>query len=492
MFFNSLQYAAFFATVFLLVFTFRNRVPVRNLILLLAGYFFYACWDWRFVGLLMFSTLLDYVCGRLLDPGDIPMGDPRLSTRRRKWVVAVSVGLNLLILGFFKYFNFFADSAVALLGAMGIEAHHMTLRVILPVGISFYTFQSISYSVEVYRARLRPEHNLLTFAVYVGFFPQLVAGPIERPFQLLPQMSRPSVITWDKLWSGFFLICWGLVKKVVFANNAATIANACFNLFDANPAISGNATPSAGATMIGIYAFALQIYCDFSAYTDIARGSARCMGFELMENFNLPYLATNPSDFWRRWHISLSSWLRDYVYIPLGGNRKGNARTYVNLMLTMVIGGLWHGAAWTFVLWGAFHGALLCAHRAIEPTLSRLVRPQTPFGVAAWRVVRVIFFFHLVCFGWLLFRAQSLEQVGAMLAALARPVGDTVGSREVVALGLMLALMVLAHVIKMRANDNYVLFRMPVPVRAVVYAGLIFAFLFFGDYGGETFIYFQF
>ena len=485
--FNSLYFAIFFAIVFSLTALLRNRVTPRNLVLLAASYLFYGWWDWRFLSLLWISTLFDYWCARVLDrrlEGREPGTEAR--PRSDKAFLIASMALNLGFLGFFKYFNFFVDSAEASLAWMGFKAHLPTLKVILPVGISFYTFQSMSYVIDVYRGTMRAERSLLTFALYIAFFPQLVAGPIERATTLVPQLRRPNVITLPRVYSGAYLIAWGLIKKVVIADNVAHVADAAF----------AARNPSGGTALLGIYAFAIQIYCDFSGYTDVARGAARAMGFELMRNFDLPYFATNPSDFWRRWHISLSTWLRDYVYIPLGGNRKGPARTYVNLMLTMVLGGLWHGAAWTFVLWGAFHGLMLCVHRAAQPYLRRWVDPQGPFSRRAWYFVRAFLFFQLVCLGWLLFRAASMGQVVRMLAAIWH--GATTIDPRVLGPGLLAvfvacaAVLLLVQLVQFVSKNHDVIWRLPVPVRAVLYAAGILAFVLFGEYGGESFIYFQF
>jgi D-alanyl-lipoteichoic acid acyltransferase DltB (MBOAT superfamily) len=284
--------------------------------------------------------------------------------------------------------------------------------------------------------------------------------------------------------SGWYLIGAGLFKKVVLADNAALVADKVFGAHD----------PAGITSILGVYAFAIQIFCDFSGYTDIARGSARLLGLELMDNFDHPYFATNPSDFWRRWHISLSTWLRDYLYIPLGGNRKGPARTYFNLMATMTLGGLWHGAAWNFVIWGVFHGALLCAHRLASPWLERVVRPRAGWQTTAWLLVRIAVFFQITCVGWLIFRAHSAGQIGQMLGSLLRPRLDreVLHDTDILALaacGLTLLLMELAH---MAGRERHFMFRWPVPARAVVYAAGILGFILFGNYQGVQFIYFQF
>tara|TARA_R110001592_G_scaffold87648_3_gene258827 strand:+ start:264 stop:1841 length:1578 start_codon:yes stop_codon:yes gene_type:complete len=330
---------------------------------------------------------------------------------RRKFLVTVSVVANLGILGFFKYFNFFAEGMSDIFQTLFHTAPTpWTLEVILPVGISFYTFQTMSYTIDVYRKEMDSSDSLLDFATYVAFFPQLVAGPIERGKHLLPQFTRSRSASWEDWRSGMWLIGWGLFKKMVVADNMATIVNSVFQPYDT---LTTTAVPADGLTcLIAVYAFAFQIYADFSGYSDIARGTARLMGFDLMLNFNLPYFSTSPSAFWQRWHISLSSWLRDYLYVPLGGNRKGPRRTYVNLMLTMLLGGLWHGAAWTFVLWGAYQGALLVVYRFFSAP-KELVK--APYWLT---LAKGLVMFQFVCIGWLIFRARNVTTIGLFLQSI--------------------------------------------------------------------------
>ncbi|MCL4123644.1 UNVERIFIED_CONTAM: hypothetical protein GTU68_011358, partial [Idotea baltica] len=338
MLFNSFVFWIFFGVVFALYFRLRHRE--QNLLLLIASYFFYGCWDWRFLGLISLSTFIDYFIGKAVGESE--------SQKTKKWLVGLSMVSNLSILGFFKYYGFFATELEQLLTSIGAPIMMPTFYVILPVGISFYTFQTMSYTIDVYRGDCEACDSFLDFAVYVSFFPQLVAGPIERAKHFLPQVIAPRTITADHFKQGLLLIAVGMFRKVVIADNMAPIANAIF---------ASNVDDLSGAEiLLGVYAFAFQIYGDFSGYSAIARGIAKWMGFDLMVNFRMPYFATTPSDFWQRWHISLSQWLRDYVYIPLGGNRFGTLMTYRNLLLTMLIGGLWHGANWTFIIWGAFHG----------------------------------------------------------------------------------------------------------------------------------------
>jgi D-alanyl-lipoteichoic acid acyltransferase DltB (MBOAT superfamily) len=393
MLFNSTVFLQFFAAFLLLYFLCRNSLLTRNLLIVAASWLFYGWWDYRFLALLIFSGCFDFAAGLLIARA----GD----SRRRKAFLAASVAVNLSLLDFFKYFDFFLGSLATLLTALHLPVHFRTLGIILPVGISFYTFQSLSYVIDVYRGQLQPTRSLLQYLAFVSFFPQLVAGPIQRGHQLLPQLARTLTINLEMLTEGLWLILWGLFKKVVVADNLAPLVEMVFD----NPASTGP------AVLGGTLAFAFQIYCDFSGYSDMARGLARVLGFDVTSNFNLPYFATDPRDFWRRWHITLSSWLRDYLYISLGGNRRGPTRTAVNLLLTMLLGGLWHGAAWNYVLWGAWHGLGLMVTRRWQDRSGGQAR-----ALPGWLAGPLTFLF--VLFGWLIFRAGSLQRVGTMTAAL--------------------------------------------------------------------------
>ncbi|HWH71576.1 MAG TPA: MBOAT family protein [Candidatus Sulfotelmatobacter sp.] len=391
MLFNSNEFLVFFAlfcTAYVLV---RNSLAARNRLIVVASYVFYGSWDYRFAGLLLLTSGLDFTLARLIEGTG--------TDRRRRALLAASVGLNLGVLALFKYFNFFRESLEGLLSTWGVESHWKGWQIVLPIGISFYTFQSMSYVVDVYRRRMPASRDLIQFLAYVSFFPQLVAGPIERGTHLLPQFNRPLPIRAADLEAGVWLIIWGLFKKVVLADNLAPLVELVYQ----------HAAPAGPMVVLGTIAFALQIYCDFSGYSDIACGLARLFGFNLMLNFNLPYLATSLRDFWRRWHISLSTWLRDYLYVPLGGSRGGEGRTYLNLGITMLLGGLWHGAALTFLLWGLWHGLGLMANRWWE---QRGIGRKLP-SWSGWLVTQA-----LVLYGWLLFRANSLDQVLQMTRAL--------------------------------------------------------------------------
>ncbi len=473
MLFNSLIFPAFFAVVYGLYLLLRRHLRAQNAMLLAASYVFYGWWDWRFCGLLLASTAIDYAIGRALERAE--------DGRRRKWLLAASVGANLTILGFFKYFNFFYDSVAGGFERLGFEPPDLALQVLLPVGISFYTFQTLSYTIDLYRRRVPVCRDFLGFALYVAFFPQLVAGPIERAKHLLPQILSPRTVRWRDVDLGLWLILWGFFKKLVIADNLALVANEVFN---------NHAEHSGVNILIGALAFTGQIYCDFSGYTDIARGTARLMGFDIMLNFKLPYFALNPSDFWRRWHVSLSSWLRDYLYIPLGGNRGGALKTYRNLLLTMLLGGLWHGAAWNFVIWGLFHGLLLIAYRPFTKHDADYAPRLTP-GVAAKLFAQWALMFSFTVVGWIIFRAESAQQIGDMLTSIGP--GTTVETKR---MGLVLVLcwapLVAMQLVQHHKRDLTWPIGLASPIRGLFYAALAAGIALFAVRESVEFIYFQF
>jgi alginate O-acetyltransferase complex protein AlgI len=383
--FNSLDFALFFPAVFIAYALARGNWTLRKALLLGASYLFYMAWNPPFVVLLMGSTLLDFTAGRrIAATQQVPV--------RRAWLLASCVG-NLGVLAFFKYSDFLLSNLWWAVGPQ-VEYPDLVRDLVLPLGISFYTFQSLGYTIDVYRGRQAPARSALDFAVYVAFFPQLVAGPIIRCGDFLPQLRDNSSASAEEISSGLNQMVRGFAKKLLGADLLAVYVDAVYD-----------APGSFGALnhLLAVYAYAFQIYFDFSGYTDIAIGAARTLGFRVPPNFRLPYLACGPADFWTRWHISLSSWLRDYLYIPLGGSRGSPRATYLNLAITMLLGGLWHGAAWGFVMWGAFHGAWLAIHRA-------LFRERTLFAVPRW--VSRLATFHLVCIGWVFFRAQTLTRAG--------------------------------------------------------------------------------
>ena len=466
--FNSIEFFAFLLVVLAVYW----RLPTRgqNRFLLAASYLFYGWWDWRFLGLLLLSTMVDFAVGRFLGRHDGEAG--------RKKALTASLVTNLVILGFFKYFGFFADSLTQTLDTVGLDVLAPSVNVVLPVGISFYTFQSMSYTFDVYRRELDPVDNVFDFALYVSYFPQLVAGPIERATRLMPQLltprSRPSS---DRVFSGVALIVIGLTKKVVIADVAAGLVTEQFGAAD-----------SAGGLelLIAVYAFALQIYGDFSGYSDIARGVSRLLGIELIVNFEQPYLSTSITDFWRRWHISLSNWLRDYLYIPLGGNRKGARRTTINLMLTMLLGGLWHGAAWTFVVWGALHGTYLVVERRLNIATDRA---PTSLGGLAQLVVT----FHLVCLSWIFFRADGFGQAADVLTGIVTMRGgpiplEAIGNILIPTAGLTLLL----DLAQRRFRDEVGVARFHPALQGAFYSVAVVLVLLNSGTAPVPFVYFQF
>ena len=467
MIFNSLQFAVFFIIVYALYLGLEHKW--QNRMLLVASYIFYGAWDWRFLSLIFISTVLDYICGIIIDGSR--------DKKRRKLFLILSILGNLSILGFFKYFDFFAQSLQGLLGFFGFSIQPHFLHIILPVGISFYTFQTMSYTIDIYRKELKPTRKFFDFALFVAFFPQLVAGPIERAKHLLPQILAPRKLNLDKIYKGFYLIFWGLFLKIFIADNLAEIVD---------PVFISNAPYNGIQVLLSVYAFSFQIFCDFAGYSSIARGLGKVMGFDIMLNFNLPYFATNPREFWRRWHISLSTWLRDYLYIPLGGNKKGSAKTYRNIAITMLLGGLWHGAAWTFVIWGAYQGVLLIIHRLIEPWLKRI---KMNF------VVRLVFFFHLLCLGWLIFRAESMSQVFNMLHSLIFNFHLSPDIRlefTVAKMAFYLFILIAVQSLQFKKDDQMIILKGSRPVRFAFYYACLLLMMIFAALGQNQFIYFQF
>ncbi|MEG2698519.1 MAG: MBOAT family O-acyltransferase [Ruthenibacterium sp.] len=491
MLFNSWQYAVFLPLVLLLYWALPRRY--RWVLLLCASYYFYMSWNAKLVVLIATTTLTSYVAARGIAAAK--------SARAKKIWLASACGISLGMLFFFKYFNFFSHSVTALLRAVSLPVSDFTLRLMLPVGISFYTFQTLSYVVDVYRGTLLPEKHLGIYALYVSFFPQLVAGPIERAVNLLPQFREehhPDAGEWA--W-GLRMIVFGLFKKVVLADYLAQFVNLVYN------DVQGK-TPM--MYLLTTVMFTLQVYCDFSGYSDVALGSARLLGFRLMENFNTPYFATSIRDFWGRWHISLSSFLRDYIYIPLGGSRRGAVRTCINLLLTFLASGLWHGAMWTYVLWGCLHGVYQITGRLTEPGRARL-RGRLHIDPAAhwYRAWQMLFTFGLVCVALVLFRANSLPDAllifSRLPGAVIHPVQNLVGACGVLGITAGAAVRILISVgalflydvVRFRSGDPFLLLQQKkAPLRVLVSYGLALCVLLAAfttpEGAAVEFIYFQF
>lgn len=462
MFFNSLTFALFLPTVLVLFWVIPRSW--RTGLLVLASYVFYGWWDVRFLSLIVISTFVDFVCGRR-----IHLAADRAPRRRWLWL---SLCVNLGILGFFKYWGFFVDSASSFLVTIGADAGLTTLGIVLPVGISFYTFQTISYTVDIYRRELEPEPSLLRFALFVSFFPQLVAGPIERARRLLPQLRTFPDRVDDVDWSGSAaLIFRGLFRKVVIADGVAPLVNEVFSKPDVYSGVS---------IAMAVVGFSLQIYGDFGGYTDIARGVARLFGVDLIVNFRAPYRAHGFSEFWRRWHISLSTWLRDYLYIPLGGNRQGPGRTHLNLMVTMLLGGLWHGAGWGFVIWGGLHGAYLI----VEQWYSAIQKAKGTHLLPASLV------FIVVSLTWIPFRAPDFEAGMAIFNGLFSSAGSHIAVAPLT-VGILGILTMIIDDFDERGIVDPVR-KAPEYIRGFAYGLGFVAALLFASQSAIPFIYFQF
>ncbi|MAX23621.1 MAG: membrane-bound O-acyltransferase family protein [Phycisphaeraceae bacterium] len=541
--FNSIEFLIFLPTVYLLYRLLNLRL--QNVMLLAASYLFYGWWDERFLFLIVLSTAIDFSSGIMIDEGKLTRRDrakasawtllsaiaflginwqapewaakfqntvgwqycgyvlglviagnalypllAKLPKQRRRGVfLFISMAANLGLLGFFKYCNFFIDSAESVITSMGMHATDFRLDIVLPVGISFYTFQTMSYTIDIYRGHLKPTHRFLDFALFVSFFPQLVAGPIERATHLLPSILHERRIDWEQSMRGCFLILMGLFKKIGVADSVAIAVNSVY-------LTQGDVTQL--DIIVATVLFAVQIYCDFSGYSDIARGCSKIMGIELMTNFKLPYVSRTPSEFWTRWHISLSSWLRDYLYIPLGGNRGNKFMVYRNLSLTMLLGGLWHGAAWNFVLWGAYQGAILCIYRLLGIGVRRA--GQEEIGITIKQrilgMLNMIFFFGVTCYGWLLFRAVSFEQIVGFTGQLLTDWGSSsmhLTMRKPTLAGMLGVLVLIVYELtEYNLKDTCFYKRFPVPIRAGLYALMIFIIFMGTSNAPVQFIYFQF
>ncbi len=398
MLFNSISFLLFLPIVFALYWMVNKRsLSVQNVLLLVASYFFYACWDWRFLFLLIFSTALDYFTGLKMYQAS--------NEHNKKFWFWLSVGINLGFLGVFKYYNFFAESLASALEKIGFHASFWTLEVILPVGISFYTFHGLSYVIDIYKNRITPEKNIVTYSLFVSYFPLLVAGPIERATHLLPQIKKQRQFNYHQAIQGVKQIVWGLFKKVVVADNCAFFVNQIFE---------NSAAHSSSELWLGMIFFSFQIYGDFSGYSDIALGTSKLFGIDLLRNFNFPYFSRDIADFWRRWHISLSSWFRDYVYIPLGGSKGSKTKQLRNVFVIFLLSGFWHGANWTFIFWGLLHSLLFIP--LLLSNKNRNSLDDTAFSAKAY--LKIILTFILVSFAWIFFRADSLSSAFQYLSGM--------------------------------------------------------------------------
>ena len=527
MIFNSLPFFIFIGVFLPLYFTLKSKA--RLLLCLIGSYFFYGWWDYRFLSLVMFSTLIDYVVGLKLDKEE--------KGSKRKRLMLISILANLGFLGFFKYFNFFQESFISILNDMGMQAHPATLKILLPVGISFYTFQSMSYTIDVYWRKIKVEKDLIRFATFISFFPQLVAGPIVRARDFLPQFQKDRTFLWDRLISGTGQVLWGFFKKVAIADSLAPYVDQCFQSPEGF---------SSSHLLIGIVFYSFQIYCDFSGYSDIAIGLARVMGFDFTHNFRTPYFSRNFSEFWQRWHISLSSWLKDYLYIPLGGNRGGSfgsvffivlplfllsifwsdsiqttliylsilvivsiitayhmrkseanmvkGFTYMNNMVTMLLGGLWHGASWVFYFWGFLHGTYLIIQRFLGKPFGHLMTALR-FPKPLQQAIDILIVYFFTCLAWVFFRAPDFDVAITYIQGIASLESFTITSivnKFLVLKGfILIGMLLFVEISDFKFNYSQLIQKSPT-FRVMSFVILLWIIAFFGSFGANAFIYFQF
>lgn len=482
MLFNSVDYAIFLPIVFILYwFGTRGNLRWQNILLLISSYFFYACWDWRFLFLLIFSTQLDYFTG-------IKIYDAKTLSKKLIWLW-VSVGINLGFLGVFKYYNFFATSFAEALSLLGITVNPGTLEVILPVGISFYTFHGLSYVIDLYKNRIEPERDFVNYSVFVSFFPLLVAGPIERATHLLPQIVKSRVFDYSKAVDGMRQILWGLFKKIVIADNCAEFAN---NIFTNSDSYSGS------TLVVGALFFTFQIYCDFSGYSDIALGTARLFGIELLRNFAFPYFSRDIAEFWRRWHISLSSWFRDYLYIPLGGSKGGMWMKIRNTFIIFLVSGFWHGANWTFIVWGALNAIYFLPLLLTNSNRTNLETvAQGKYLPTLREFLSMSLTFGLTVLAWIFFRAENIGHAINYIGEIFSPSLFTIPKFPDMQRALITVILVIGFVIVewLGREQQYAIAKLGIqwkkPFRWSVYYGIIILILNFSG-KDQQFIYFQF
>jgi D-alanyl-lipoteichoic acid acyltransferase DltB (MBOAT superfamily) len=485
MFFNSVNFLVFLPFVFILYWFVTNKnLQLQNLLLLVSSYFFYACWDWRFLFLLVFSTFLDYYTGLQIAAGQ--------TKRRKQFWFWLSICVNLGFLGFFKYYNFFAESFADAVAQLGFTFSPWTLKVILPVGISFYTFHGLSYVIDIYKERIKPEKDFITYSVFVSFFPLLVAGPIERATHLLPQIKTARTFNTQQAIDGLRQILWGLFKKIVIADQCAVFANMIFN----------NTEYYSGSELVlGAVFFAFQIYGDFSGYSDIALGTARLFGIDLLRNFAYPYFSRDIAEFWRRWHISLSSWFRDYLYIPLGGSKVSTAVKIRNTLIIFIVSGFWHGANWTFIIWGLLNAIYIIPSIVFKTNRNNLdiVAQERTFPTFK-ELLSILLTFSLTCFAWIFFRAENMSSALAYISKIFSASFFSIPSIKLLVpainpLNLLLLLVAFIIIEWAGRREQYALakleIKMPRLFRWSIYYVIIVAMYYFTG-NSQQFIYFQF
>ena len=478
MLFNSINFAIFLPIVFTLYWFVTNKnLKLQNALLLVSSYFFYACWDWRFMFLLMFSTLLDYFTG-------LKMQDAENKKIKKFWFW-LSVIINLGFLGVFKYYNFFAESFAEFISNFGLKVNPSTLNIILPVGISFYTFHGLSYVIDIYKDRIKAERNFVDYAVFVSFFPLLVAGPIERATHLLPQIKKKRTFDYTKAVDGLRQILWGLFKKIVIADNCAEYANQIFN----------NSADQSGSTLVlGAIFFTFQIYGDFSGYSDIALGTARLFGIDLLRNFAFPYFSRDIAEFWRRWHISLSSWFKDYLYIPLGGSKGGNWMRIRNTFIIFVVSGFWHGANWTFIVWGALNALFIMPSIIMKTNRNNLeIVAQGKLLPTIKEFFQMALTFALAVFAWIFFRAENMTHAISYISGI---FSKSLLSIPTIRPSNLIILIIIFMIIEwLGRQEQYAIAKLGLkwkkPLRYAFYYAIIIAIFWFSG-KEQQFIYFQF
>ena len=472
MLFNSLSFVIFFSIFYLFYwFVFKN-LKFQNLLILVGSYFFYAWWDWRFLGLIIISTIVDYIVGDLIYRSK--------KIQNKKFFLRISISLNLLLLCFFKYFNFFIDSFNILLANAGLSnLHSFSINIILPVGISFYTFQTMSYSLDIYYGKLKPTKNFIAFASFISFFPQLVAGPIERARNLLPQILNKRTFDYNRNVEGMRLIIWGMFKKVVIANPLGQKVDYIFNNYE---------TMDGGILILGLIYFSFQIYCDFSGYSDIAIGLSKLLGIELKSNFKFPYFSRNISEFWNRWHISLSSWFRDYVYIPIGGSKHGICKSIRNVFIIFLISGFWHGSNWTFIFWGLMHAIIYIPSFLAKSKKRKVVSlPQNSALVFLKSKLEILRTYIVIVITWVFFRSETLVDSFQYLISIVNNFRFPSDQKT----GMVFVMIIVVSDYLWKGDE-----RNPLMLKRKVYRYLayvctiLFIFIFFNN--PSQFIYFQF
>ena len=477
MIFNSFEFFLFLGIVFSIYwFLLHKKTKLQNLFLLIVSYIFYGWWDYRFLSLILLSTIVDFSIGIALSKAQ--------KEKQRRFLLALSLCVNLGLLGFFKYFNFFIENFILLFDSLGVSLQASTLNIILPVGISFYTFQTLSYTIDVYRRNLEPTKDFVLFASFVSFFPQLVAGPIERATNLIPQFERDRHFDYHQATDGLKQILWGLFKKVVIADNCGPYVDYIFENYD---------TLDSSTLVIGAVLFAFQIYGDFSGYSDIAIGTAKLFGFQLMTNFKYPYFSRDIAEFWRRWHISLSTWFRDYIYIPLGGSRVETSKQIKNVFIIFLVSGFWHGANWTFIVWGAINAVYFLPLMLSKQNRKNLNSINTSSIFPSLReFTNILLTFAITCFAWIFFRALNINHAGHYI----QNIFDYTRNTEVINIGIDLYLLIglLLFIEWMgRDKEHPIKFQtMKQPFRFLIYSFLGYMVVAFFQTNNQEFIYFQF